>query len=72
MKYIKKYNENFITGAISKAAELLNYSKEADNIAKKYIKMIYDDWNKKRDLYRISIIEHSDYTTLKYVISVTI
>jgi hypothetical protein len=41
MKYIKTYNE----GILSKGLELLNYSKEADIICKKYIKMIYDDWN---------------------------
>jgi hypothetical protein len=69
MKHIKKFNENFITSAISKASELLNYSKEADAISKRYIKMVYDDWYKRKDFYRISIIESDGYTTLKYLIS---
>lgn len=65
MKYLKKYNE----GIFSKAAELLRYNKKADMLIKKYIKMIYDDYNKNKDLFRVSIVEDSEYTTLKYMIT---
>ena len=66
MRYLKSYNE----GVLSKARELLNFSKKADLLCKKYIKMIYDDWNKHHDLYRVSIIDGGDgYTHLHYMIT---
>lgn len=65
MKYLKKYNE----GIFSKAAELLRYNKKADYLIKKYIKMIYDDYGKNKDLFRVNIIENSSHTTLNYLIT---
>lgn len=65
MKYLKKYNE----GIFSKAAELLKYNKKADQLIKKYIKMIYDDYSKHKDLFRVSIAENSEYTTFKYMVT---
>lgn len=63
MKYLKSYNE----GIISSAVELINRSRKNDEIAQKYLKMIYDDWNKNKDLYRISIIKNSDNVSARYL-----
>lgn len=70
----EKVNEGII-GTISKGKELLNkfnspiQLKRNDDIAGKYIKMIYDDYNKNKDLFRVSIIENKEYTKLSYMIT---
>jgi hypothetical protein len=56
-------------GIFSKAAELLRYNRKADQLIKKYIKMIYDDYNKNKDLFRVSIVEDSEYIDFKYMIT---
>lgn len=47
MRVIKSYKK-FNEGIISKGLEILNYKevKENDKIAEKYLKMVYDNYNK--------------------------
>lgn len=71
LKYIKTYEE---IGILSKGLESINLLKDKNSnkvkiIASKYLKMIYDDWNKNKDLFRVSINVNQSYTTLKYMIT---
>lgn len=67
---LKKYSQ-FNEGLISKGLELVNYKKvkENDKIAQKYLKMVYDDYNKHKNLMAVKISINSGYTTLWYKIS---
>jgi hypothetical protein len=68
---LQRYNQFINEGIISKGLELLNYKtvKENDKIAQKYIKMIYDNYNKHKNVMAAKIIINSGYTTLWYKIS---
>lgn len=65
------YNQFINEGIVSKGLELLNYKtiKENDKIAQKYLKMVYDNYNKHKNLMAIKIAINSGYTTLWYKIS---
>lgn len=65
------YNQFINEGIISKGLELLNYKtvKENDKIAQKYLKMVYDNYNKHKNLMAVKISINSGYTTLWYKIS---
>jgi len=68
---LQTYNQFINEGVISKGLELLNYKtvKENDRIAQKYLKMVYDNYNKHKNLMAVKIIINSGYTTLWYKIS---
>lgn len=68
---LQTYNQFINEGLISKGLELLNYKtvKENDRIAQKYLKMVYDNYNKHKNLMAVKIIINSGYTTLWYKIS---
>lgn len=68
MKHIKSYTKHN-EGILSKAKELVNYSKKADELCSKYIKMIYDDWNKNKDLFRMTIRVDGKNYNFKYKIT---
>jgi len=66
-----KYQEFINEGIISKGLELLNYKtvNENDKIAKKYIDMIYDNYNKHKNIMAAKIFESNGYTNFWYKIS---
>ena len=68
---LQRYNQFINEGIISKGLELLNYKtvKENDNIAQKYLKMIYDNYDKHKNLMAVKIAINSGHTTLWYKIS---
>jgi hypothetical protein len=68
---LHRYNQFINEGIISKGLELLNYKtvKENDKIAQKYLKMVYDNYNKHKNLMAVKISINSGYTTLWYKIS---
>jgi len=83
-KFIEDYYEKInkskllnegIVGTLSKGKEILNkfsspiQSKRNDDIANKYIKMIYDDYNKNKDLFRVNIRDNKGYQELEYMIT---
>lgn len=71
MRIIKSYESYVSESIISKAKELFNFRQisENDKIAKKYIDMIYKDWNKNKNLLKSFISISDDSTTFKYLIS---
>jgi hypothetical protein len=68
---LHRYNQFINEGIISKGLELLNYKtvKENDKIAQKYLKMVYDNYNKHKNLMAVKIAINSGHTTLWYKIS---
>jgi hypothetical protein len=54
---LHRYNQFINEGIISKGLELLNYKtvKENDKIAQKYLKMVYDNYNKHKNLMAVKI-----------------
>ena len=68
---LQTHNQFINEGVISKRLELLNYKtvKENDRIAQKCLKMVYDNYNKHKNLMAVKIIINSGYTTLWYKIS---
>lgn len=68
---LKRYNQFINEGIISKSLELINYSKvsENDKIAKKYLKMVYDNYDKNKNLMAAKISINSKYTSFWYKIS---
>jgi hypothetical protein len=68
---LQRYNQFINEGIISKGLELLNYKtvKENDKIAQKYLKMIYDNYDKHKNLMAIKISINSGYTSFWYKIS---
>lgn len=68
---IKNYNQYINEGIISKGLELINYKtiKENDKISNKYFKMIYDNYQKNKNLMAVKISLNKGYSTLWYKIS---
>jgi len=68
---IQKYQEFINEGIISKGLELINYKtvKENDKIAKKYIDMIYQNYNKHKNVMATKIFDNGTHCTLIYKIS---
>lgn len=68
---LHKYQEFINEGIISKGLELLNYKtvKENDKIAKKYIDMIYTNYNKHKNVMAAKMFESDGYTNFWYKIS---
>lgn len=68
---LQRYQEFINEGIISKGLELLNYKtvKENDKIAKKYIDMIYDNYNKHKNVMAAKIFDNGSHCTLIYKIS---
>lgn len=68
---LQKYQEFINEGIISKGLELINYKtvKENDKIAKKYIDMIYQNYNKHKNVMAAKIFDNGSYCTLIYKIS---
>lgn len=66
-----RYKDFTNEGIISKGLELLNYRtiKENDKIAKKYIEMIYKDWEKNKNLMAVFLNFNDSNTSLTYKIS---
>lgn len=68
---LQRYQEFINEGIISKGLELLNYKtvKENDKIAKKYIDMIYVNYNKHKNVMAAKIFDNGSHCTLIYKIS---
>ena len=68
---VQRYQEFINEGIISKGLELLNYKtvKENDKIAKKYIDMIYQNYNKHKNVMAAKIFDNGSHCTLIYKIS---
>jgi hypothetical protein len=68
---VQRYQEFINEGIISKGLELLNYKKIKDNdkIAKKYIDMIYQNYNKHKNVMAAKIFDNGSHCTLIYKIS---
>lgn len=68
---LQRYQEFINEGIISKGLELLNYKtvKENDKIAKKYIDMIYANYNKHKNVMAAKIFDNGSHCTLIYKIS---
>lgn len=68
---VHRYQEFINEGIISKGLELINYKtvKENDKIAKKYIDMIYQNYNKHKNVMAAKIFESDGYTNFWYKIS---
>lgn len=68
---LQRYQDFINEGIISKGLELLNYKtvKENDKIAKKYIDMIYTNYNKHKNVMAANIFDNGSHCTLIYKIS---
>lgn len=68
---LRRYNQFINEGIISKGLELINYKtvKENDKIAQKYLKMVYDNYNRHKNLMAVKIFFNKGYTNFWYKIS---
>ena len=70
MRYLKTFNEineSKFDRVVNKGKEILNFRtiKENDKIAKKYIDLIYKDWNEKKDLLKVFLNMDSEFITYR-------